>query len=142
MQKSGWVNMNTTKIIFITKKEGNHKILRNNYKYAKKLYLNSSFTLQLGLQSCLTVILFHINSLSHLWQDLFKTFSTILSLIPFYLPIPTFEYIASYFPDKPKTASKEFPLLPLLVSYAVKDQISHICSGSPIIPEVTNNFWY
>lgn len=36
MQKSGWVNMTTTKIIFITKKEGNHKILRNNCKYAKK----------------------------------------------------------------------------------------------------------
>ena len=41
-----------------------------------------------------------------------------------------FEYIASYFPDKPKTASKEFPLLPLLVSYALKGQVSHICSAA------------
>ena len=46
MRKSGWVNMSTTKIIFITKKEGNHKILRNNYKYAKKktLPIHPSFS--------------------------------------------------------------------------------------------------
>ena len=38
MQKSDWVNMSPTKIVFITKKERNHKILRKNYEYAKKLY--------------------------------------------------------------------------------------------------------